>query len=89
MNKHNVAAVLWFLAGWSGGGLLTIFGLPTIAAFVPGIVLGGLVLWDPAHWFSARRPADRRVIRSINVVAAELDRKVERWSGAEVDHRRL
>ena len=87
MNKHNLAAVLWFLAGWSGGGLLTVFGLPTIAAFVPGIVLGGLVLWDPVGWFSVRRPTTKRVVRPINEVAADLDRKSERWAGAEADHR--
>jgi len=87
MNKRNLAAVLWFLAGWSGGGLLQIFGLPSIAAFVPGLLLGGLVLMDPAGWFSPGRPSTKRVVRPINEVAAELDRKSERWSGAEAENR--
>jgi hypothetical protein len=89
MNKRNLAAVLWFLAGWSGGGLLTIFGLPSIAAVVPGLLLGGIVLLDPVGWFSPRRPATKRVIRPINDVAAELDRKAERWSGVEADNRSI
>jgi hypothetical protein len=75
MNKRNLAAVLWFLAGWSGGGLLAgIFVLPSVVAFAPGILLAGLVLWDPAGWLWERQPKVRRVVRPINEFAAELDK---------------
>ena len=89
MNKRNLAAVLWFFAGWSGGGLLTVFGLPAVAALAPGLVLAGIVLWDPVGWFSPRRPTNKRVVRPINEVAEELDRKSERWSGAEAEQRHV
>ena len=75
MGKRNLATVLWFLAGWSGGGLLVgLFGLPSVLAFVPGILMAGLIRWDPAGvlW---TRPATKRRVRPINELADELDRK--------------
>ena len=80
MGKRNLATVLWFLAGWSGGGLLTgIMEMPSVLAFVPGILAAGLVRWDPTGvlW---TRPVTTRRVRPINEVAEELDRK----SGAPV-----
>lgn len=75
MGKRNLATVLWFLAGWSGGGLLVgIFGLPSILAFLPGILIAGLIRWDPAGvlWV---RPAPKRRVRPINELADELNRQ--------------
>ena len=75
MGKRNLATVLWFLAGWSLGGLLVGFmGLPSLLALVPGVLIAGLVRWDPAGMLWTRRTTTRRV-RPINEVAAELDRQ--------------
>ena len=75
MSKRNLATVLWFLAGWSGGGLLVgIMGLPSLLAFVPGLLMAGLVRWDPTGTLWTRQAPARRV-RPINELAAELDRK--------------
>lgn len=81
MGKRNLATVLWFLAGWSGGGLLVgLFGLPSLVAFVPGILMAVLVRWDPAGLLWAR-PATERRVRPINDFADELDRKAGAPSG--------
>lgn len=75
MRKRNAAIVLWFLAGWSGGGLLVgIFELPSVLAFVPGILMAGLVRWDPAGMLWRGHAIERRV-RPFNDLADELDRK--------------
>ena len=75
MGKRNVATVLWFLAGWSLGGLFVgIMGLPSLLAFVPGVLIAGLVRWDPAGMLWTRQTTTRRV-RPINEVADELDRR--------------
>jgi hypothetical protein len=90
MGKRNLATVLWFLAGWSGGGLLVgLFGLPSLLAFVPGILMAGLIRWDPAGvlW---TKPAAQRRVRPINELADELDRKAGAASSplAAVDRNR-
>lgn len=75
MGKRNLATVLWFLAGWSAGGLLVgIMGLPSLLAFVPGVLIAGLVRWDPTGvlW---TRPATARRVRPINEFAEELERR--------------
>lgn len=88
MSKRTLAVVLWFLAGWSAGGLLVgLMGMPSIVAFVPGILLAGLVWWDPTHALWSR-PATVRRVRPINEVAAELDARSEAWPAAETDSRR-
>jgi hypothetical protein len=91
MRKRNLATVLWFLAGWSGGGLLVgIFGLPSVMAFVPGILMAGLVRWDPAGLLWSR-PATQRRVRPINELADELDRKAAApsapYAGADGDRK--
>lgn len=89
MNKRNLASFLWFLAGWSGGGLLTgIFGLPAILAFVPGIALAILVRLDPAKVLWTHSATGRRIV-PINQFAAELDRKAERRSVVGADTNRI
>jgi hypothetical protein len=89
MNKRNLASVLWFVAGWEGGGLLVgLMSLPWFLAFVPGIVLALLVRWDPTGLFWSR-PGTDRPGRPINDVAAELDRANERQSPAEAQQRRV
>lgn len=92
MKKRNLATVLWFLAGWSAGGLLVgIMGLPSVLAFVPGVLIAGLVRWDPAGWLWTR-PATQRRVRPINELADELDRQAAapraRLSSADGDRAR-
>jgi hypothetical protein len=74
MSKRNLAAVLWFFAGWVGaGGVFAMSGMPSDLGIGVGAVVAGLVWLDPAGWMWARQTTKRRV-RSINEVAAELDR---------------
>lgn len=73
MNKRNVATVLWFLAGWMGGGLVVgLTGMPALLAFVPGILLAGWVRWDTRSVLWTRTVTGRRVV-PINQFAAELE----------------
>lgn len=89
MNKRNLAGILWFLAGWQGGGLFVgIFGLPTLLAFAPGIVLAVLVLWDPTGLFWGRSKSQRRVVE-INAYAEKLDKRVDQWPVVETDTTRV
>lgn len=68
--KRDLATVLWFLAGWSGGGLLAgLMGLPAILAFVPGILLAVFVRWDPTGIFWSRSVTWGPVARPINEFA--------------------
>ena len=86
MNKRNVATVLWFITGWSGGALLFgFFNLPEILALAPAIGAAGLVRWDPkgAIWPAA---APKRTIRPINDFAADLERRAE-GAGVLVERR--
>jgi hypothetical protein len=74
MSKRNLATVLWFFAGWvSAGGVFAMSGMPSSIGIVVGVVVAGLVRWDPAGWIWAK-PAPQRRVRSINDLAAELDR---------------
>lgn len=82
MNKRNVATVLWFIAGWSLGGIVTgLMVMPSILAVVPGVLIAGLIRWDPAGvlW---PQTAKRR-IRPINEFAAELDERAALPHAAE------
>lgn len=80
MSKHVLVAFLWFLVGWSGGGFVTgVLGISSVAAFLPGVLLAALVLWDPTGALGSRRRVargrtTRRVVRPINEVAEELER---------------
>jgi hypothetical protein len=77
MNKRNLASILWFIAGWQGGGLLVgLFALPELLAFVPGIVMAIAVRWDPTGLFWSRSGTLRR-ITPINEFAAELDKNID------------
>ena len=88
MNKRNLGSVLWFLAGWSGGGLLVgLMSLPAILAFVPGIVLAVLVRLGPAEFLWTRSVTGRRVI-PINQFAAELEKRSEQRQAAGADRTR-
>lgn len=74
MSKRNLAAILWFFAGWvAAGGVFAMSGMPSSLGMAVGAVVAALVWWDPAGWIWARPVAQRRV-RPINDVAAELDR---------------
>ena len=75
MTKRGLATFLWFLVGWSGGGMLAEFmALPSMLAVIPGVLIALLIHWDPTHTLWTRPvAAPRRVVRSINEVAAELD----------------
>ena len=89
MNKRNLASVLWFLAGWSGGGLLVgLTGLPAILAFGPGIALAILVRTEPAAFMWKRSATGRRVV-PINQFAAELDKRAGQRSPLGADTRRV
>lgn len=88
MNKRNLASFLWFLAGWSGGGLFVgIFGLPAVLAFVPAIVLAVLVRLDPAKVLWTRSATGRRIV-PINQFAGELDKKTDQWPAVGADTER-
>jgi hypothetical protein len=90
MYKRGVATILWFVAGWMGGGLFTgLMDLPSILAFVPGIVLAVLVAWDPAHliWAAASTPGVR-IVRPINEVAEDIERDATQRAGADGDRAR-
>ena len=87
--KQNLAAVLWFLAGWQGGGFfVSMVGLPSMLGFAPGIVLALLVLWDPTGLFQRRRSPERRVTE-INAYAERLDKRVDHWPAVETDNTRV
>jgi hypothetical protein len=89
MNKRNVASVLWFLAGWSGGGLLVgLMGLPAVLALVPGIVLAVVIRLEPAKPLWNRSGTGRRIV-PINEFAAELDRRAARRPAAGAETRRV
>lgn len=86
MNKRNLATFLWFLAGWAGGSMVTgIYGLPSILAFTPGIVLAGLIWWDPngALWHRGR--TDQRVARPVDEFADDLERQAAQGARGETD----
>ena len=89
MNKRNLASVLWFLAGWSGGGLLVgVMGLPAVLGFVPGIALGLWIRLDPGGFMWTRSVTGRRIV-PINEYAAQLDKRVEgRPAAIEADSTR-
>jgi hypothetical protein len=75
MNVKNLSTLLWFLAGWSGFGLLVGFtDLPTSWALLGGLATAAVVRWDPTGLLWDRPVATRRV-RPIEEVAAELDVK--------------
>jgi hypothetical protein len=70
VNVRNLSTVLWFLAGWSGAGLVVGFmALPTSWALLGGLAAAALVRWEPSGrlWDTTRR------VRPIEEVAAELD----------------
>lgn len=72
MNVRNLSTVLWFLAGWSGAGLVVGFlALPSAWALVGGFAAAALVRWEPSGRLWGAQ-AQRRV-RPIEEVAAELD----------------
>ena len=74
MSKRNLATGLWFFAGWVGaGGVFAMSGMPADLGIAVGVVVAGLVRWDPLGWIWAK-PATTRRVRPINDVAAELDR---------------
>jgi hypothetical protein len=87
--KRDVAAVLWFVAGWSGGGLAAgLLDLPSIVGVVPGIVLAIIVRWDPTHVLWSDANARNRTVRPINDLAGELDRDAAQGSRADGDRAR-
>jgi|GEM_PF-2327288 hypothetical protein len=89
MNKRNLASILWFLAGWSGGGLFFgLMGLPAILAFVPGIVLAVLIRLEPAKPLWSHAGDGRRIV-PINQFAAELDKRTGHPAGVGADTRRI
>jgi hypothetical protein len=89
MYKRGVATVLWFVAGWMGGALVTgLMDLPSILGFVPGIVLAVVVAWDPAHLFWAGSTRGARIVRPINDVAEDLERDATQRARADGDRAR-
>jgi hypothetical protein len=89
MNKRNLASVLWFLAGWSGGGLFVgLMGLPAVLAFVPGVVLAVLIRLDVAKAMWSHAGNGRRIM-PINEFAAELDKRAQQRAGVGAETRRV
>jgi hypothetical protein len=85
MNLRNLATVLWFLAGWSGGGLLVgLMGLPMILSFVPGILVAVWVRWDPQGVFWSRSATERRIVPA-DEFAGQLDQNAGPSPAAETD----
>jgi len=82
MAKRNLGAVLWLIAGWSGGGLLAgILGLPTELGLIPGVMLAVLVRWDPTGAIWSRSVTGKRIVRPINEFAAELEKRAPAPAG--------
>ena len=72
MNVRNLSTVLWFLAGWSGAGLVAGFlSLPTILAVGGGVAAAAAVRWEPSGRLWGVQQTRR--VRPIDDVAAELD----------------
>jgi len=89
MVKRALGTLLWFLAGWMGGGLIvSLVGLPTPLGLLPGILIAALVAWDPRGAIWSRPRPDKRVVRPINDFAAELDKDASR-AAAESDRIRV
>jgi hypothetical protein len=89
VNKRNLASLLWFLAGWSGGGLLVgIMAWPALLAFIPGIALAILIRLEPARPLWSRSGTGRRIV-PINQFAAELDKRAEHGHAAGAETRRV
>ena len=85
MSKRNVAAVLWFFAGWvSTGAVFAMAAMPPELGVAVGVVVAALIWWDPVHWIWPKPAAQRRV-RPINDLAAELDRAAQ-GPVAETEH---
>ncbi len=89
MAKRDVAAVLWFVAGWSGGGLFAgLLDLPSVVGIVPGIVLAIVVRWDPTHVLWSDAKAGARTVRPMDDLAGELERDAAQGSRADGDRAR-
>ena len=79
MAKRALGTVLWFMAGWMGGGLIvSLTGLPAPLGLIPGIVIAGLIAWDPRGAIWSKPRTDNRVVRPINAFAADLERQAQR-----------
>jgi hypothetical protein len=88
MNVRNLSTVLWFLAGWSGAGLVVGFlALPTWLALLGGLAAAALVRWEPSGRLWGTQ-AQRRV-RPIEEVAAELDAQAASASSPAGERSRL
>jgi hypothetical protein len=88
MNKRNLASILWFLAGWSGGALVVGYAaLPWFLALAPGIALAILIRLDAATPLWSRSGTGRRIV-PINQFAAELERQAEHRSAPAAETRR-
>jgi hypothetical protein len=72
VNVRNLSTVLWFLAGWSGAGLVVGFlAMPTVLAPLGGVAAAALVRWDPSGRLWGVQTTRR--VRPIEEVAAALD----------------
>ena len=68
MIKRTVTSLLWFLAAWTFGGVLSVFaGLPPFLGPVMGLAVGVLVWWDPMGmlWSLRPSPAARRRLADL------------------------
>ena len=86
MTKRTVAAVLWLLAVWTLGNIVSTFtGIPSILGPAAGLAVAALVWWDPAGWLWTRHvqsPAARRRLADLARVsdssqAPELRRETD------------
>jgi hypothetical protein len=85
VTRRVFTSIAWLLATWTGfGALALIAGLPDWLGPASGLVVAGLIGWDPAGWLWKPRPsaAARRRLADLARVsdtanAAEAHRRVE------------
>ena len=89
MGKKDLGAILWFVAGWAGGGLMAgLMGLPNELGLIPGAALAVLVRWDPTGAIWSRSVTGKRIVRPINEFAESLSKDASTGIAAK-DHKRV
>jgi hypothetical protein len=86
MTKRNVTTVLWFLAVWTAGDMLTVFaGWPSLSGPALGLLVAAVIWWDPAGVLWARRVDKARIRRRLADLPRAADTPTETELRSEVD----